>query len=56
MEQNLQPTINHFNLGQRYIFMHDNDPKHTSGLIKDWLKKKEFKTSPGHHIHQILIP
>ena len=36
LEQNLQPSINHFKLGQRYIFMHDNDPKHTSGLIKDW--------------------
>ena len=28
-------SINHFTLGQRCIFMHDNDRKYTSGLIKD---------------------
>lgn len=26
--------------------MHDNDPKHTSGLIKDWLKGKCIQTLP----------
>ena len=46
LEQMLQPSINHFNLGQRCIFMHDNDPKHTSGLIKDWLKRKRIQTLP----------
>ena len=45
-EQNLQPSINHFKLGQRCIFVHDNDPKHTSGLIKDWLKRKKIQTLP----------
>ena len=24
--------------------MHDNDPKHTSGLVKDWLKQKTIQT------------
>ena len=24
--------------------MHDNDPKHTSGVIKDWLKEKKIQT------------
>ena len=37
LQQNLQSLINHFKLGHQFIFMHDNDPKHTSGLIKDWL-------------------
>ena len=46
LEQNLQPSINHFKLSQRCIFMHDNDPKHTSGLIKDWLKRKTIQTLP----------
>ena len=46
LEQNLQPIINHFNLGQRCIFMHDNDPKPTSGLIKDWLKRKRIEILP----------
>ena len=46
LEQNLQPSINDFKLGQRCIFMYDNDPKHTSGLIKDWLKRKRIQTLP----------
>ena len=44
LEQNLPPSINHFKLGQRCIFMGDNDPKHTSGLIQDWLKRKRIHT------------
>ena len=46
LEQNLQSSTNHFKLGQRCIFMGDNDPKHTSGLIKDWLKRKRIQTLP----------
>ena len=26
--------------------MHDNDPKHTSGLLKHWLKQKTIQTLP----------
>jgi hypothetical protein len=26
LEKNLSPSINHFKLGHRCIFMHDNDP------------------------------
>ena len=26
--------------------MHDNDPKHTSGSVKDWLKGKRIQTLP----------
>ena len=46
LEQNLQPSINHFKLGQRCIFMHENDPKHTSELIKERLKRKRIQTIP----------
>ena len=46
LQRNLQPSINDFKLGQRCIFMHDNDCKHTSGLIKDWLKRKMIETLP----------
>ena len=35
LEQNLQPSINDFKLGQRCISMHDSDHKHTSELVKD---------------------
>ena len=46
LEQNLQPSINHFKLGHQFIFMHDNDPNPTSGLIKDWSKRKRIQTLP----------
>ena len=40
------PSVDHFKLGQQSHFMHDNDPKHTSGLVKDWLKQKTIQTLP----------
>ena len=46
LEQNLCPSIDHFKFGQQYHFMYDNDPKHTSGLVKDWLKQKTIQTLP----------
>ena len=44
LEQNLQPSINHLELHQRCIFVHENDPKRTSGLIQDWLKREKIQT------------
>ena len=35
LEKYLLPSIKKFNLGPDFFFMHDNDPKHTSALIKD---------------------
>lgn len=26
-----------------FIFQHDNDPKHTVWVTKEWLRKKQFK-------------
>ena len=46
LEQNLLPSIDHFKFGQQYHFMHNNDPKHTYGLVKDWLKQKRIQTLP----------
>ena len=46
LEQSLQPSISHFKLGQWYIFMDDNGPKLTSGLVKDCLKRKRIETLP----------
>ena len=43
LEQNLQPSNNRFKL---HFHARDNDPKHTSGLIKDWLKRKTIQTLP----------
>ena len=35
LENYLLPSIKKFNRGVDFFFMHDNDPKHTSALIKD---------------------
>ena len=46
LEQHLLPSIKKFKFGKEFVFMHDNHPKHTSGLIKDWLKEKKIQTLP----------
>ena len=35
LKQNLLPSIEKLDLQNKCVFMHDNDPKHTSSLIKD---------------------
>ena len=32
-------------LGCRWVFQMDNDPKHTSKVVAQWLKDNEFKVS-----------
>ena len=44
LEKYLLSLIKKFNLGPDFFFMHDNDPKHTSALIKDWLKEQKIPT------------
>ena len=46
LEQNIFPSIDHFKFGQQCHLMRDNDPKHTSGLVKHWLKQKTIQTLP----------
>ena len=61
LEQNLFPSIDHFKFGQQSHFMHDNDPKYTSGLVKNWLKQKTIQTlpwpsfSPGFKSHREFV-
>ena len=31
-------------LENSFVFQHDNDSKHTAGLVKDWLKQKKIET------------
>ena len=43
LENELMQTITHYGMdSKKVIFQHDNDPKHTSKLVKDWLEEQEF--------------
>ena len=45
LNDELLSTINHYDLDtNNTIFQHDNDPKHTAKVVKEWLSKQSFKT------------
>ena len=42
--ENLRFTIRHYNLvPNNVVFPHDNDPKHTSKGVQEWLKLQPFQ-------------
>ncbi|CAF4601995.1 unnamed protein product [Rotaria sp. Silwood2] len=43
LEQNLIQSATKLNLGREMVFQHDNDPKHTSRIVKNWLDKNGIK-------------
>ena len=56
LEENLFPSIDHFKFGRQSHFMHDNDRKHTSGLVKHCLKQKRTQTLPFKSFSSDLNP
>ncbi|KAI4874581.1 hypothetical protein NFI96_006056 [Prochilodus magdalenae] len=40
---NLLPSVRALKMGRGWVFQHDNDPKHTARITKDWLRKKHIK-------------
>lgn len=46
LEQHLLSSITKFKFGGEFLFMHDNDPKHTSGLVKNWLEEEKIQVLP----------
>ena len=45
LEDDLMESIDFYHLNKsKIIFQHDNDPKHTSKLVKTWLSEQEFDT------------
>ena len=46
LERNLLPSIANCGFSDGFTFMHDNDSKHTSALVKDWLVKQHVKAIP----------
>ena len=39
LKENLKQSAAKLGLGRRFVFQHDNDPKHTSLLVKNYLQK-----------------
>ena len=37
------PSVKALKMGRRWVFQHDNDPKHMAKATKEWLKKKHIK-------------
>ena len=40
LENNLFQSAVKLNLGKNIVFQHDNDPKHTANIVKNWLNKQ----------------
>ena len=53
LQENLKHCAVKMGLGRRFIFQHDNDPKHTSLLVKNYLQKSKLTVQ---HKAQTLIP
>ncbi len=43
LANNLLPSVRALKMGRGWVFQHDNDPKHTASVTKEWLRKKHFK-------------
>ncbi|KAK3545441.1 hypothetical protein QTP70_007640 [Hemibagrus guttatus] len=43
LSKNLLPSARALKMKRGWVFQHDNDPKHTARVTKEWLHKKHFK-------------
>lgn len=43
LEENLFKSAKSLNLGRKFTFQQDNDPKHTARVTQEWLRKKKVK-------------
>jgi transposase len=44
LKEDLQATVDEYGVDQeKMIFQHDNDPKHTAGIVKEWLSNQPFE-------------
>ena len=44
LKENVGPSVEKLGLSRTWIFQHDNDPKHTSKIVKEWLLYRTPKT------------
>ncbi|KAK3510621.1 hypothetical protein QTP70_011880 [Hemibagrus guttatus] len=43
LRKNLLPSARALKMKHGWVYQHDNDPKHTTRAMKEWLRKKHFK-------------
>ena len=43
LKQHLKTSVRKLKLGRKCVFQMDNDPKHTSKVVTNWLKDNKFK-------------
>lgn len=43
LEKNLLQSVKKLGMDHQWIFQHDNDPKHTAGIVTNWLNRKQVK-------------
>ncbi len=43
LSENLLPSARALKMKRGWVFQHDNDPKHTARVTKEWLREKHFK-------------
>ncbi|KAM7388883.1 hypothetical protein PAMP_022892 [Pampus punctatissimus] len=43
LEENLMESARALKMKRGWVFQHDNNPRHTAWVIKEWLHKKHFK-------------
>ena len=41
-EKNVLPSAKKLKMGQKFIFQHDNDQKHTAKAAMEWLRTKKI--------------
>jgi hypothetical protein len=44
LDKNLKRSAKKLDLENKLFFQHDNDPKHTSAIVKNWLQEKKIAT------------
>jgi hypothetical protein len=51
LKQHLKTSVRKLKLGHKWVFQMDNDPKHTSKVLANWLKDNNNKSRywSGHH-------